>query len=1026
MLRFLLLLIFMGLFTLSPAWAQVPAGTADPTASPANSVSGSVTAGDGSGPLPGATVQIENTTRGVTTDFDGNFTLELREGDSVLLVSYIGFVKQRIPVGSTKQFSIVLMPEQKITDEVVVIGYGVQKKSDNTGSVSSVRGDDLVKVPNNNAMQALQGKVAGVQVVSNSGTPGDPPKVRIRGIGSTSTGSSTSASAPGASAGKNDPLYVVDGVFMNDISGINSQDIESMEILKDASAAAIFGIGGANGVILITTKGGTAGQTRVTFNAEYGLQTVNKMIGVLDGPGYATVANNAGWASYNANAVPSTNWQDSVFRTSAPIQNYQLGVSGGSKTSNYYLGVGYFKQDGILPHSDYQRLTTRFNGNYFLGPRIKVGHNISIAPYSRQNTPSSIISNAYYASPIVQPHCDTCLQAFPIKFSPELNVGNPLATLTYESESFNKGVRSTSNIFAELTLPAGFSYRVNAGIDMTYQTSTVYTPVYRVNNLQQFPNSKLTVGRQYYNNLLLDNLLYYKKDFGPHNIDALAGYSVYLDYSDFLNAAANNVLSAPDLWYLNSTGSSTNIAQSNVTNGGFEVHRVSYFGRASYSYKSKYSLTGTYRIDGSSKFGSGNLLGYFPSFGANWLVSEEDFMKKINWINLLKVRGSWGRLGNDKIDPNLQYAKIAGNQGAVLNGTQQTGQTVGNPVNKNLKWETTEQFDAGVEIGLLNNRLRIEADYYNRKNLNMLAEVPIPGYVGAGGSGATGGKIFTNVGSIRNSGIELAASWRETIGKFSYRLGGNLATVKNTIIALNPDLTSGDELIGESINGSPATINKRGGSVGEYYGYKVIGVFKDQADVDASPNTGNQKPGELKYADVSGNGKIGVEDRVSLGSPIPKMTYGFNLGFNFANFDLSADFNGTFGNKIMNGKEIKHFGTTNFESHYANGWSPSNTETSVPAAYLSGSNYLISDFYVYDGSYLRLRTLTLSYTIPEALNKKMNISKLQVYLRGTNLLTWTKWTGYSPEVGGSDMAAGIDYGTYPVTTVYTGGINFNF
>lgn len=973
------------------------------------SVSGSVRLSDEKDPVPGVTVIVEGTTRGATTDFQGMFSINLQDSDSILVASYVGYARQRVRIQGRASLEIVLEPEVKTGKEVVVVGYGVQRKSDITGSISSVKSADLVKVPNNNPVQALQGKAAGVQVVSTSGAPGEGAKVRIRGVGSIGSGS--------------DPLYVVDGVFMTDISAINAQDIVSMEVLKDASSAAIFGVRGSNGVILVTTRQGKEGKPQFSFNTEYGVQNVNKRIDMLDGKQFAELYNSLEGLSgtYIPDNVPNTDWQSLIFKDNARIQNHQFSASGGSSNSSYYFGLGYFKQEGVVHNSNYERISLRTNASYNLTKNWKLGTNLTIAP-SLQRNAANVIATAYRAYPLIKPTRPGTDSTAPYNEVP--TYGNPLADLEYNSNNYTRSLAGIGNIYTEYTLPYGFKYRLNVGFDMAYGRNVNFTPKYFVGPLQNTPFNQVSTYRDWKSNSLVDNMLYYTKEIGKHNIDAFVAISTYRNFTERLSASAVNLPRADEgTWYI---GNNQVLAQG-ASSTQYLYTNVSTFGRINYSYDGKYLLTVTGRRDGSSLFGKENRFGFFPSAALGWVVSEEDFLKDVKLLNTLKVRASVGKLGNSRVSNDVLttiYNTVQANSPAVFGNGDAflVGSSPGTTANPALRWEETTQLDIGLDLGLLNNRLTMEVDYYNRNSNDVLVQLQTPGYFGNG----AGVRVLYNAADLVNRGIEYNISWKDKVGEIEYRLGTLGTTIFNNVEGLGNTVQSDEFILGGNVAGYSLTRTQAGQPIGSFYGYKVLGVFKDEADVASYPGISGTKPGDLKYADLNGDKKIDVKDRTFLGKAIPGFIFGFNLGVAYKGFDLSADFQGQTGNKIYNAKAVIRPGIANYEARYADRWTPENPNSSVPRATAGGNNFLPSDFFLEDGDFLRLRTLTLSYAIPESLLTKGKIRNASVFVRGTNLITWTKFSGYTPEVASSDIDGALDLGIYPVATVYSIGANISF
>jgi len=970
---------------------------------------GRVSGSDEPNGLPGAAIQVANTTRGTNSQLDGSFSINLEPDDSVLVVSYVGYVTQRVNIVGKASVDVVLALDVKTSEEVVVVGYGTQRKSDVTGSVGSLRGEDLVKVPSNNPVQALQGRATGVNVTSINGEPGSSPVVRIRGVGTTS------------SAGNN-PLYVVDGVFMDDISSINAQDIESMELLKDASSAAIFGIRGANGVILITTKRGKSGKATFSLSTEYGVQNVAKKIDLLSGRQFAQLYEEIFPGTYNnLDRLPNTDWQKEVFRTNVPIQNHQFSASGGSDAGTYYFGLGYFKQEGIYPNSSYERISIRANNTMNLTKWLSLGNNLTISPTNVRKSPD-VTSTVYRANPTLTPYQSPDSASI---YTAIPTYGNPLADLNYNSNNYTKGLKGVGNLYLEAKLPFGLKYRINFGFDVNYNSGGNYVPQYFVSAAQSTPYSRFTTTRTWSSNTLLDNLLYYNRSIGKHSIDAFVGVSTYRNFATILSVRGQQLLSSdPAAWYLNTGVVPANSAQET---GNLRTAQ-SYFGRVNYTFAGKYLLTGTYRIDQSSLFSASNRSAGFPSLGLGWVVSNEDFLKDVKEVSNLKLRASWGKLGNQAVDSasqNTRFNLINAGSPAVfgVGSNYFQGATVGATSNPNIRWEITTQIDVGVEMGFLNNRLTFDGDYYHRETSNILAALATPGYYGNGANVT----VLYNAANVVNSGLEGALNWRDKIGEVGYRVGALITTIHNEVKSLGSTGQGGSFISSGSLDGSFVSRTQVGQPIGSFYGYQVIGVFKDQADYDSYPHLGGTAPGDLKFKDLNGDGKIDANDRTFMGSPIPTYIFGFNGGLSYKGFDIQADFQGQGGNKIYNGKEVVRPGVANYETRWLDRWQPNNPSNSVPRASINGTNFLPSNFYLQSGNFVRLRTLTVSYTVPQAFSTRYGIQRLNIYLRGTNLVTWSKFTGYSPEVGSqSDLSAGIDNGSYPISKVYAIGANITF
>jgi TonB-linked SusC/RagA family outer membrane protein len=979
----------------------------------ARPIGGQVTASDTKETLPGATILVKGTTKGTSTDIDGKFTLIVAAEDAVLVISFIGYETQEITIGSQSIFTIALEPSKVMLSELVVIGYGTVRKSDLTGSVGSVKAKELTKVTSLNPEQSLQGKVAGVQVTSTSGAPGATPSVRIRGVGTFNNSS---------------PIYVVDGVILENISFLNTADIESMEILKDASATAIYGSRGANGVILITTKTGTIGEekTNFSYSGEYSIQNLSKKIDLLDGKEFATIANEIpGDPNYNnIDAVPNTDWQDLVFNP-APINNHQLSAWGSSKKTQYYIGIGYFNQKGIVDKSGYERITLKFNNTYNLTNHFKFGNNITISPYKQQNSPD-VTFQAYRAWPTLEPYrADGSFAGVP-------GVGNPLASIEY-TNSFNKGLRAVGNLFLEATFLDAFTAKSSFGIDAGYNKNENFSPAYTVfyydgtESMQKHTKSSLSKGTSENLTWLWENTLNYNKIIGKHSINALAGYTMQNTTSEYMNASGENIIrDGEDFWYLqysNIFGSDVSGSFSNGVTPDQYYSILSYLFRANYTYDKKYILTATFRRDGSSKFALENRYSNFPSLAAGWNVSEEDFMKSVSAINKLKVRASWGKIGNEKIAYSNRFS-LTQNLMAVFGqgDIQYPAVSYAKSGNPDLVWETTTQTDIGIEIGLLNDRLTGEFDYYHRITDDILVDLSTPGFLGNG----QGQKITYNAGKVLNSGLEANINWRDKIGELGYSVGLLASTIKNEVLSIGGNAGIDSLLYGGNVYGY-VTQSREGLPIGSFWGYKTDGIFQSQDELDAYPHTSDAQIGDLRRVDVNGDDIINGDDRTNLGSPIPKMIFGLNVELTYHSFDFSFSLQGQTGNKIFNGKEVVRPDAYNFEQHVMDRWTGPGTSNTEPRATFGGYNYIPSDKYVQDGSFLRLRSLVIGYSLPMALSEKIHMQQCRVYVKGNNIYTLTKFTGYTPEIGSNDVLSnGIDTGIYPITAIYSFGINLTF
>ncbi len=898
-------------------------------------ITGKVVASDTKEPMPGVNVIVKGKTMGTLTGVDGTYSIKVPSDNEILVFSFIGYANQELPVAGKTVINVTLEQQKTALDEVVVVGYGTVKKSDLTGSVGVIKSDDLTKITSLNPEQSLQGKVTGVQVTSTSGAPGAVPFIRVRGVG---TFNNTA------------PIFVVDGVILDDISFLNTADIASMEVLKDASATAMYGSRGANGVIIITTKSGKMGETKPSFSysGEYGIQNLAKKISLLNGKEFATIANEIQAGTYNnIDLVPNTDWQNLIFHT-APMQNHQLSVSGGTHSTQYYIGLGYFRQEGIIDKSNFQRITLKFNNKYNLSPVFRIGNNISLAPYQQQNAPN-VTYSVYRAQPVLKPYYPDG------SFGVVYNVGNPLADLAY-SNDFNKGIRGVGDIYAEASFFNSLTFKSSFGLDAAYNKSVSFTPQYTVYNpdgtASQQQNVMSRLNKGFSDNLtwLWENTLTFDKTYGKHAINAVAGYTMQQAASEYFNIPAANIIrDGRDFWYISGLTnlSTTYLSIINGVDPGQYYSMMSYLFRTNYTYDSKYLFTVTFRRDGSSKFAQQNRFGNFPSFAAGWNVSREEFMKNIPLINNLKVRASWGQIGNDKIQYWNRYAATQ-NLVAVFGTSPATSSAVtyGTSGNPNLKWETTTQSDLGLEIGLLDNRLTGEFDYYHRITRDILIDLTTPGYLGNG----QGQKITFNAAQVLNTGFEATVTWKDHISDVNYSVSVNGSTLHNVVQKVGGSSGVDTVLFGGYLaNGAASTASKVGLPIGAFYGYKTDGIFQSTDELNAYPHSSQAGVGDLRFVDVSGDKKIDGSDRTYIGSPIPKFIFGLNYEMSYKGFDFSFDIQGQTGNKILNAKDIVRPDPYNFEKHALNRWTGPGTSNTEPKPSWGGYNYSISDRFVLDG-----------------------------------------------------------------------------
>lgn len=971
-------------------------------------VRGKVTDKTGSEPLIGVNILEKNTVNGTITDLDGNYELSVSGADAVLVFSYTGYGSVEETVGNRGTIDIILAESAQLLEQVIVVGYGTQRKQDLTGAVSTVKGEDLAKLPTSSVQQALQGKMAGVQVVTASGRPGDGAVVRIRGVGTLNDAR---------------PLYVVDGLIVDDINFLNSNDIENINVLKDASATAIYGARGANGVVLVSTKRGKAGQpSRVSFSAYQGWQEISKTIKLANAEEYAILSNEV--VQNEAGGPPTfpdpaslgegTDWQSEVYQV-APIQNYNVAFSGATEKMSYSVSGDYFDQEGILKGSRYRRLTVRANNEYFVKSALKIGHNLAFIN-TKETTVPDVTANAYKADPTVAGFVDGVYG----NTSTRSSVGNPLADLFYNNDNLRNGVRLLGNVYADLTILKNFTFRSSFGVNVYREDFQGFSPVYFVSAAQQRPINSLAISRAESTNWLWENTLTFQKDWGDQlSLTVLGGMTSQNDDSEFLGASVQGLQYENEaLRFINFSELDTR----NVYNGASSWSILSYLFRVNTTVFGKYLLTASFRADGSSRFGKNNRYGYFPSFSLGWRITEEAFMENQNLFSTLKLRAGWGQTGNDRIGNYESAAVIATGLWGVF-GTGENLQTGALPLtlsNPDLKWESTTQSNIGLEMGFAKNRLTVEVDYYNRTTEDILWRVPIPLYIGLEAP------PLINAAQVRNTGIDLALTWQDNRGAFGYRASLVGSSINNEVLRLS----NGEEQFfagGLGLGGQLGTITRAGLPVGSFYGYEVIGVFQNEADLTNFAKEGPEKAGDLIFKDQNGDGVITDKDRIVLGQSIPDYTFGFSVGANWLGFDLSVDFTGQAGNEIINSKKMARFNTPNFEQSFLDRWTGEGTSNLEPRVTNSGHNYQFSDRFVEDGSFISLRNLQLSYSLPQSIVQKIRMTNLRVFVAGTNLKMWTKYTGYTPEVvNESGFESGIDRAAYPISKIYTFGLSASF
>ncbi len=983
-------------------------------------VSGTVTNAATGETLPGVTVVVKGTTTGAATDLDGKYVLEV-SSSATLIFSFIGMDTQEVAVQGRSTINIALTSSASMLDEVVVVGYGSSKRLDLTGSITTVKAKDLAYQAVSNPAQALQGKVAGVQV-TNSGSPGSSPVIRIRGLGTVSSGSS--------------PLYVVDGVLTSDISYLGTNDIENITFLKDASSSAIYGVRAANGVILVTTKRSQSREAKISYSGYMGFQKVINKYELTKGSQYIDLINEKNLYQAQAagtgetfipedpnNYPDATDWYNEILRSKALTQSHDISIMGGSPKSMYTFGASWFQQEGLVKRHDYDRLNLRSSLESEVTKNLKVGYSANLSSYKFKDVPG-VFNNAYMAPPV-----------FPAKINDTTysplglgNFANPAAQLAYFNSRSN-GIRFIGSAFAELKILKDFKLKSSYGMDYGSNRNRSYSPWYMVSTTQMDTMRTLSRSMGYSVDGFFDNTLTYDKTFGKHKLTAMAGISAqeFRDLSlsgsrQFVEDYGDNSL------YLNFGNQST----SNSGDGGSKVTALSYFGRATYNYMDKYLFTGTLRYDGSSVFPVDQRYDIFPSVGLGWVITNEDFMKDQHIFDYLKFRASYGITGNNRIPANIYTLTIA--KGGTLstafgqggNIVIAEGANITSAVPPTLKWEKVSEYDFAFEGLAVDNKLSFEIDFYHRTTVDGIFPTTLSATAG------TSGSYLQNNGDFLNTGIELTLGWANEIGDLKYSVSTNYTYNKNEVKKLLEG-TLGRYGGNLPVGGFFSTYTVVGQPIGTYYGRNVIGIFQNQAEIDnyaveGAPIQPNAKPGDFKFEDVDGNGIIDAKDRIFLGSALPTYMIGFNTTLEYKSFDFSFDLYAQGGNKIYNAKRAQRLGNENYDlDFYKNRWHGEGTSNTYPSADLTGQNMEPNSWYIEDGAFLRIRNIQLGYTIPVKVVTVLNVKSIRFYVNTSNPFTFFKYNGFTPEIASdSPTSQGIDLNVYPMSATYNFGVNVNF
>ena len=1009
------------------------------------------------GGLPGVSVVVKGTTNGTTTDIDGKYTLGNIPSNSILQFSFIGMKAQEVAVENKASINITLEDETIGIEEVVAIGYGTQKKSDLTGSISSVSSKDMAKANPTNFGDALQGRATGVTVVQSQGAPGSSAIIRIRGIGTVNN---------------NEPLYVIDGMFAESMSDINPADIESMEVLKDASAQAIYGSRAANGVILITTKKGKEGKSEFNFNASYGVANPLKLVSVLgreDYYDYNIEAKTNGYLRQNPGVDPGTldifkvssdarltrsyynlgydtNWLKEVMHPNAPEQKYDLSYSGGTAQAKYSLSAGYLNQDGIVQNSNYKRYTTRINSEFNPNKVITFGENIGMS-YGVTDAVSSltssdisgVIPNAFLIDPLVPPinpdanPYDPNYEYNKYSYAEVSGISNPVAMMN-RADNVTKVYSLTGNAFVQAKFLKGFTFKSSVGMDFNQSMNSTFTAIYYLGKGEHEDVGGLSNASNTRSRWLWENTLNYSKSFGLHTLNALVGYTSEQRINSNIYANKTGVTNNDELFrVLSGVSSSSTVTSASGTK--IDETMASVLARINYVYGDRYLLTASVRNDGTSKFGSGYKYGTFPSFSAGWRITNESFMKKLKtgFLSDAKFRAGWGTLGNQSILQNFGYLSlmtVADAYKYVFGSTPfiESGSTLTTVGTSDIQWETTAQTNFGLDLGFFKNTLTLSFDYYDKQTNNMLLTVTLPSYVGY-----TSNPV-KNVGGVSNKGFEFVVNYKNKIGDFYYNLNANFSKYANKVTNLQGGIITGSDVKGVVINRT-----EEGSSIGRFYGYQTNGIFQSDAEVTAYKSSNGTviqplaKAGDVKFKDLNNDGVINSSDQTWIGSPLPDFTYGLNVDLQYKNFTLTAFFQGSSGNSIYDlNRAYGLSGISNITQNlYDSAWRGAGTSNSTPlfTNVDANNNFRVSDLMVQDASYLRMKSLQLGYELPLSICKKIDVKKLRFWVGGANILTFTKYKGVDPEDGltnGLPTAAGLVYSSYPKPQTYSIGVNATF
>ncbi len=1025
-------------------------------------VTGTIEGADGSGSIPGATILIKGTSEGTISDFDGKFSLSVPGDDAVLVISFVGYETKEVLVGSQSSIKVSLNLDVTELEEIVVVGYGVQKKKVVTAATVKVDGEDLMSRNTTRPLQALQGQAAGVNIRTNSGQPGEGMRVNIRGLGT---------------IGNAGPLYVVDGIATGDISYLNNADIESIDVLKDAASAAIYGSRAANGVVLITTKKGSAEKSSISFDAYYGVQNRYRTVEMLSAREYAQIMNeqhiNSGGSisglpfdvnnlpAYTGGANADTRWLDEMFVDNAATQNYSLGLSGGSEQSVYSISLSYTSQAGIVggkEQSFYDRYNARINleNNYF-GGKLKIGENLTYAYTNKNgisvgNQYSNSLRGAFNASPLL-PVYDENGEFFNTAGSSLDQFGepywnnteaNPYGSMVINNQNDRNDQKLLGNVYLELNPIKNLRIRSSVGMDLYSDEYRSYSPEYQLSIYSQQAYNSVEQNMSRSRAIQYDNYANYDFGFGSHQFSAMVGMSAREYNRSFIKGVnANLVFSDFDkAWLDNATNQEWNLItlegapiDDDEENG--EEKLLSYFGRVNYNFNERYLFSAIIRADGSSRFAKGNQWGIFPSVSGGWVISEEGFMSGVSTLNFLKLRASWGQNGNQNI-PSFQYlAPITFTQATYNFGNEEAVNSPGAYQSRlayeQLQWETSEQINIGAEMELFSTPLFITLDWYKKSTIDWLIEAPVLGTAGAD-------PPVINGGEVENTGIEFELTYNNSIGDLNYSLAANGAFNKNRVVNIP---TEDERIIGganQLYNNAPDFyVAEAGHPIGYFWGYQTDGIFQNTGEVQAYTSTDGTviqptaRPGDLRYVDQNDDGRLDDDDRIELGNPNPPVTLGFTFSGNYKNFDFSVMTYGSFGHQIVQSYRGHSGRYANYTTDILDRWTGEGTSTTIPRVTNGNINYIrFSDIFIQDGDFYRIGNLTVAYDFAKLIDIDQ-LQQVRLYFAVNNLYTFTKYTGMDPDIGyGFDngvqdrFSSGIDLGFYPNPRTMLVGLNVKF